>query len=123
MKGDRGFAGARSALHNEGAAEGSPDDLVLLPLDGRNDVPHSPGTRSFEGGEQSGRSGQSGTEHPVADFDVVAEQLVLEIQDPAPFGEEMAAQHQSHGVGPRRAIERLGDRGAPIDHQRLLVGV
>ena len=131
VQGDRRLAGAWSALHDEHAAQRAADDLVLLPLDGRHDVAHAPGAGPLEGGEEGPRPRQAGAEAPAAESLVagvavategaVAEQLVFEVEHPAPLGQEVAAPREAHGLGPGRPVERLGDRSPPIHHERLLV--
>ena len=45
---DDGLAGARTALHDEHAGKGRPDDLVLLGLDRRDDVAELAGARLLD---------------------------------------------------------------------------
>ena len=121
VQGDGGLAGARTALDDQDARQRTPDDLVLLPLDRRHDVAHAAGTGPFEGGEQDLRSGEA---EPGARFAALGiEELVLEVQHPLAFGQEMAPADQTHRVGAGGPIERLGDRRPPIDDERLLVFV
>ena len=97
----------------------TPDDLVLLPLDGRHDVAHAAGAGPLQGGQQHLRAGQA---EPGAGFAALGiEELVLEVQHLLPFGEEVAAADQAHGVGAGGPVEGLGDRRPPVDDQRLLV--
>jgi hypothetical protein len=67
------------------------------------------------------RTGQTETHTRVAALGI--EQLVLEIQHPVALGEEVPAAGQTHGVGARGPVERLGDRGPPVDDNGLLVAV
>ncbi len=59
---DRGLAGSRPALDDQHASERGADDLVLLALDGRDDVTHVPGAGLAQGREQ--RAGPT-QHHPV----------------------------------------------------------
>ncbi len=61
----------------------------------------------------------------VADPQVTAtEELVLEAEHRAPLDDEVAAAQQPHRLAPGGPVERLGDGGPPVDHDRLgpLVG-
>ena len=51
------------------------------------------------------------------------EVLVLERAEHAVVEAEAPAQSHAHPVGWRRAVERLRDRRAPVDHDRIAVGV
>ena len=48
----RRLAGARPALHDEHPVQRGADDLVLLALDGGDDVPHAPGAAPLERRQQ-----------------------------------------------------------------------
>ena len=134
-----GLAGPRAALHDQDTRQGRADDLVLFPLDGRDDVAHVPGARLAEGREQragaaeqnpvaeealaSGGGVRYGRQRsgPVAVFRV-DEVLVLQPEDrPAAHG-QVPAPRQALGVEPGGTVERLGHRGAPIDDERFMVG-
>ena len=52
MQGHDGLAGAGTALHDEHAGLRRADDLVLLALDGGDDVAELAGATAFERGEQ-----------------------------------------------------------------------
>ena len=47
-----GLAGARAALHHEHAGQRGPDDLVLLALDGGDDVAEAAGAGRLERGDE-----------------------------------------------------------------------
>ncbi len=57
---DRGLAGAGAALHDQHAAVRGADHVVLLGLDGRDDVGHPAGPGGAEGGQQRRLAGRSG---------------------------------------------------------------
>ena len=148
MEGDDGLAGARPTLHDEHAGLRRADDLVLLGLDRGDDVPERAGAAPLERGEQRRVAAQlrvvavravAGAVRPIAvplvtvrDEAVVvtqaevpaAEQLVLDAEHRAALDDEVAAPHESHRLGARRPVERLGDGRPPVDHDRLglLVG-
>ncbi len=123
VQGDGRLAGARPALDDQDPGQRAPDDLVLFPLDGGDDVPHAAAAGPLEGGQEHGRSRQAGAEPPVGIPAGPAEQLVFEIDDAAAFGQEVAAAGQVHGVGARGPVEGLSDGCPPVHDERLLVGV
>ena len=57
---DRGLAGAWSTLDRQELVEGGTDDLVLLGLNGGDDVEHLARTRPLELGQQRVAAAQSG---------------------------------------------------------------
>ena len=128
----RCLARARSALDHEDTGEGGPDDLVLLPLDRRDDVAHvagpgplqggqeRPGSSELEGGLVGGGGGPGavvGREVGVAVQGLAAEVLVLDADDPATVGGQVAAEDQVHRLTAGGPVERLGHRGPPVHHQ------
>ena len=56
VEGDRRLARARAALDHQHPGQRGPDDLVLLALDGGDDVGHPAGAGPVEGGQQGGRA-------------------------------------------------------------------
>ena len=123
----------------------SPDDLVLLALDGGDDVAHGPGAGPLERGQQGAGAAESAARRvsspppsssprssqsrapvdPAAPVEPVdrrrGEALVLDADDPPALGGEMAPQDQAHGVAARGPVEGLGHRGPPVHHQGLEV--
>ena len=55
---DGGLACAGAALHHHGAADVGTDDLVLLALDGGDDIGHLAGTTGAQGREQRTFAGE-----------------------------------------------------------------
>ena len=51
----------------------------------------------------------------------LAEQLVLEAEELAALHREVAPPQQAHRLAPGGAVERLGDRCPPVDHDRVAV--
>ena len=142
MQGHRRLARARAALDDQDAGERGADDLVLLALDGADDVAHVAGAGLAEGGEQRARAAEH---HPVGEqalaagvapapspLDVdddggrpavgVDEVLVLEPDDAAAAHGQVAAAGQALGVEAGGPVEGFGHRGPPVDDQGLVVG-
>ena len=144
MERDRRLAGPRSALDDQQAAQGGSDDLVLLALDGGDDVGHLAGARPVQSREQGRRAAdghvtdqeltRGGT---VAGRGAVAaeaalralhdpgraEALVLDADHLTPVEGEVPTEDEALRVASGRPVEGLGDRRAPVDDQRLVVGV
>ncbi len=137
MQRHRRLAGSRTALDHEDAGQGRADDLVLLALDGADDVAHVACPGLAQGGEE--RTGAT-EDQPVGEqaFTAVArrptrvgrrhgmpvgvhEVLVLQPEHGPATHRQMPAPRQPLGIETGRPVERLGDRGAPVDHQRLVV--
>ena len=70
VEGHRRLAGARAALDHQDAGQRGPDDLVLLALDGGDDVGHPARPGPVQGGQQGGRA---------ADGQVAHDQLALAV--------------------------------------------
>ena len=117
-----GLARARTPLHHQHAGHLGPDDLVLLALDGGDDVAELPRTRGLEGRHQGPVPGDGGV--PVVEAEPrrgVAEQLVLDVEQRAAPGGEVATAGQAHRFAPGGPVEGLGHRSPPVDDHRLLV--
>ncbi len=118
MKRDGRLPGPRSALDDEGSPEGSPDDGILLALDGGDDVAHTARAAALETGEKGG----------LTDKDEVAarlpvEQLVFDGGKAPSPEEEVTAADDPEGIGRCGPVERLGDRSTPVDDERVALGV
>lgn len=118
---DRGLAGAGAALDDEDAAVRGADDAVLVGLDGPHDVGHAAGAGRVEGGQQHGVAGAVLEAAAVVVLEV--EDLVVQFGDPAALGGDVPAPAQTHGGVPGGEVERPGDRCAPVDQERGVVGV
>ncbi len=110
-----GLPGAGPALHADRAAESAADDLVLLGLDGGDDVAHRADAGPFDLRleEAAGLLGLGG----------VGEVLVLVRGQLAAGVAEAAAQPHVLGAGAGRLVVRLGDRRAPVDDHGVAGGV
>ena len=107
---DRGLARARAALHDEHPGERRPDDLVLLGLDRGHDVAHVARARPLERGEQRRGAGQETVAFGAGRARDGSEQLVLQIDDATPLGDEVAPAPQSHRMAAGGPVERLRRR-------------
>ncbi len=118
MQRDSGLAGAGAAGDDERAVVGRAHRLVLLALDGRDDVAHVP----------AALAGQRRHERAVADDHralegvggVGVEKLVVDADHLRPPGADGAPPHDALGVGRGRAVEGRSGRRAPVDDDRLL---
>ena len=98
VQADRGLAGAGRALDADGLVDARPDDLVLLGLDGGDDVAHRADARPLDLlGEDLAAARRASA--------AVAEVLVLVGGDAAVVQPEPAAQHDAHRLGAGRPVE------------------
>ena len=124
---DDGLAGAGTALHDEHSVLGRSDDLVLLTLDGGDDVAERAGATALERGEQRRVAAQpvwpiSVEPFVVAETEVaLAEEFVLDAEERAALDDEVATPGEAHRVAAGGAVERLRDRRPPVDHDGLAV--
>ena len=118
VQGDDRLAGARPALHHQHARERRADDLVLLALDGGDDVAHAAGPGRLQRGDEGAVALQAGSFAQVER--VLAEELVLDPEQLAAARGEVPAAGQAHRVTAGRPVEGLGHRRPPVDHHRLL---
>ncbi len=111
MQPDRGLPGARRALHADRVAQIGPDQLVLLRLDGGDDVAHRPDTRPLD---LRGQDPAAGAELLAAIQVLVLEagQLALDEAEPPPRRHPLR-------ITDAGAVERAGQRRAPVQHHRL----
>jgi hypothetical protein len=101
VEGDDRLARARAALDHEHAGQVGPDDLVLLALDGGDDVGEATGAHLLEGGDQAALPADLAAvvdhvELAAQQAGRLAEQLVLDAEQLAAAGGEVAAAHQAH---------------------------
>ena len=117
---DRGLAGARPALHHEGAAEFGPDDRILLRLDGRDDVGHAAGPL---GGERRHQRGLALQLQPVGVEELGVEHLVVDPDDLAPLTGQVPPRERAERGCRGGLVERSRLRHAPVEQERLQVVV
>ena len=126
-----GLAGAGTALHHQHTGLWRTDDLVLLALDGGDDVAQLTGAATLQDRQQRAVATDAlggGDALAVvlgADAEVaLAEQLVLDAQQLATLHVEVTAAHQTQRFAAGGTVERLGHGGPPVDHHRIgvLVG-
>ena len=118
---DRGLAGARPALHDQRAGQVAADHLVLLGLDGRDDVAHPAGAVRADRGQQGALAGQRAALRLV--HRVQVERLVLDAGDAAAAGREVPPAYDVTGGGGGRLVELAGRRRPPVDQQLGLLVV
>ena len=109
---DRGLPGTGSSLHRQQLPQGRPDDLVLLGLNGGDDVEHLAGASPLELGQQGVAATQPGGAGHVAG---VAEEVVGHGHDRATIDHDLATAGQSQSVFGAGSVEGNGYRGPPVD--------
>ena len=113
-----GLAGARPAGDLGDAAGGCPDRLVLVALDGGDDVAHA----------GAAGAGQRRHQRAVADHHEVLgrlrhHQVVLDPDDVRALAPQHPAAQHAHRLDRGGAVERRRGRRAPVDDQRLVLVV
>ena len=120
VQGHDGLAGAGPALHDEHAGQRRPDDLVLLALDGGDDVAQPAGAGRLEGGDE--RAVALRARRPRPGRSACSPNSSSSMPSSwRPAGGEVAAAGQAHRLAAGGPVERLGDRRPPVDDHRLLV--
>ncbi len=120
MQRDGRLASAGATLNDEHALELRADDAILLGLDRRDDVRHATGPLGGESGEQRTLALElSG----VALEQRGIEDLVLDTDDAAPLGQQVAACPCTEWGRGSGLVERAGLRNTPVEQDRLLVFV
>ncbi len=117
VQGDDGLPGAGPAVDDERACGPGTDDRVLVGLDRAEDVAHPRGAVGAEAGDEGGLVVEGG----VALEPVRGEDLVPVVGDPATGPAVAASADQTHRSGVRRAEERCGGGGAPVDQEASAV--
>ena len=115
VQGHDRLAGAGAALDDQDPGVVAADDLVLLCLDGGDDVAHAVTARRVHRRQQGCVTGS------VAVVARGAEKLVCEVDDPPTEVVELATSAHVLGVRPGRHVERARRRRAPVDQHRLVV--
>ena len=117
----RGLAGARAALHDQHPGQPGPDHLVLLGLDGLDDVAHPPGPAGGQRGQQRRLAGDVLAAAARAGRQV--EHLVVDPGQLAALGPQVPP--PGHPLRGHRGgeVERPGRGRPPVDQQRVLIAV
>ena len=115
-----GLTCARPTLDGVHAGHGGTDDVVLLGLDGADDVAESPGPGCLKGGDEGALPLQAGAV-AVSEPLEVSEQLVLEAQHGASSAHDVTTALQAHGYRTGGPVEGLGHWGPPVHHDRFLL--
>ena len=120
VQADGRLAGTGPALHREELVERRPDDLVLLGLNGGDDVEHLAGTGPLELRQQGVTATEPGARVLVAGN---AEEVVGDGNDRPPVDHDLASPGQAEGVLGAGPIEGHGHRGTPVDDHGVRSGV
>jgi hypothetical protein len=107
-----GLTGTRSTFDDQNALMVEADDLVLLGLNRRHDVAHPVTARCVDRREQRGIAAL----RPVRS----AEDLVGELDDVAPPGEELASAPHAFGVRGGGDVEGTRRGRPPVEQQRFV---
>ncbi len=107
---------ARSALHGEQLGERGPDDLVLLRLDGGDDVEHLAGACTLELRQQCVAAPQPGRRRVVAR---APEEVVGDGDDAPTVDHDLPPAGEAERVLGAGAVEGDGDGCSPVEHHRL----
>ena len=120
---DGGLPGAGRALHADRLVGAGADDVVLVGLDGRDDVPHRPRPRPLDlvdedlarpGSGSMDRTVRAASPGPAACL--AGEELILVGGQLAAGEPEAPAQRQVHRVRGAGPVERPRHRRPPVDH-------
>ena len=129
MQCDHRLSRAGPTLDHEDPGLGGADDLVLLGLNRGHDVAECPGAGSLQRCQQRRMAAQCRTiglePFVMADSQMpFTEELILQGQHAAALHNEMTPACDAHRIAPGSAVERLGNRRAPVDHDRfgILIG-
>ncbi len=118
VQADGGLPGAGRALHTYRLVGAGPDDIVLVGLDGRDDVPHGSGPRPLDLLDQDpARPGPLFLARTGLVIRPGREQLVLVGGQLAAGEPEAPPQREVHRVGGAGPVERPGHRRPPVDHR------
>jgi hypothetical protein len=111
---DDGLARPRPAVDDESAAGSRADDRVLISLDGAEHVAHAGGPVAAQTGDERRLVVQR---RGVPRDPLGGEHLVPVVADAAAGPAVPPTARQTHRIAVRRAEERLGRRGTPVQQQ------
>ena len=123
VQSDGGLPGARRALHADRLVGAGADDVILVRLDGRDDVPHGPRPRPLDlldedlarpGSGSMDRTVRAASPGPAACAS--GEELIFVGSQLAAGEPEAPAQREVHRVRGAGSVERPGHRRPPVDH-------
>ncbi len=120
MEGDDRFAGAGPALHQQDAGHRSANDLVLLALDRGDDVAEPASARRFDRGDECTLAPHLAFADSQRE---ITEQFIVDSEQRSAAGGEVPPPLDTHGLAPSSPVERLGNRRAPVDDDRILLAV
>ncbi len=120
VEADGRLARARTALDGEQLAEWGTDDLVLLGLNGGDDVEHLPGAGSLELGQERVATTQPGAAGVVLP---AAEEVVGHGDDRAAVHHDLAASGEPQRILGTGAVEGDRHRGPPVHDDGVGAGV
>ena len=123
MQGHNGLAGARASLNNEEALQWRTDDLVLLALDGGNNVAKTASARCFERSDERAMALNVSGGCLFVEPAEIAKELVVDVEQRATAGSKVSATVEPERVGTCRPIERLGSGSPPVDNNGVLGSV
>lgn len=116
MQRHRGLPGARPTLDHQDALRVRSDRLILLRLNGGDDVVHPTRAVRAERSEERTLAGESGAVALLERLGV--QQVVLHAHHSPPTGGEMTASHDISGLCRRGLVEGPCGGRAPVGQQR-----
>ena len=111
------LAGAGTARDDRDARVVGADRLVLLSLDGGDDVAHAVPAGPLQGGHQRTLA----DDHELVGALAVVEEVVLDAGHDVVAATQHPSAHDVHRLGGRRPVEGLGCPCPPVDDQRLVL--
>ena len=116
MEADSRLPRSRPALHGEQLGQRGPDDLVLLGLNGGDDVEHLAGAGPLELGQKRVAAPQPGRGGVVAR---PAEEVVGDRHDALAVDHDLPPPGEAQGVLGTRPVEGDGNGRSPVEHNRV----
>ena len=114
------LAGAGAALHEQHARHRGTDDLVLLALDGGDDVAESTGAARFDGRDQRSLASHFAFARRIGQF---AEEFVVDTEQGAAAGGEVTPALDTHRFATGGPVEGFGHGSSPVDDDGILLSV
>ncbi|TYQ09462.1 UNVERIFIED_ORG: hypothetical protein L601_003900000260 [Gordonia westfalica J30] len=117
---DGRLAGARPALDDRHTPVRRPDDEVLLPLDGLDDVGHLAGPRSIQRGDEGGFVDDVAVAEVVEEGISCGQRFVADPADLAAAGPDVATTGNLFGRCRGGEVEGTRERCTPVEQQRCV---